>query len=303
MSKSFSIPGTPRHSAGFTLLEAVMVIVITGILAGIVAVFITKPVQGYVDSVRRAELTDAADVVVRRMAREVHLAVPNSLRVGDSSGNSGSCDSQPGVTCYIEFILTSGGGRYRDATTDGSSAGGNSLSFTSTSIKTFDVLGMMPSNPAIAAGDYIVIYNLGPGNAPADAYVNADPCVNCNRAKVSTVDSANQVVTLVSNPFGAWMAGMHPPYNSFQVVPGGVKAVTYACPTVSSGDLTRYWNYGFNASLATVPSGTSALLATHVTCTGVSFFAGLLSITITLTDPNSNESVTLFREIHVDNTP
>ena len=40
--------------AGFTLVEAIMVIVITGILAGMVAVFIKAPVDGYVDSVRRA---------------------------------------------------------------------------------------------------------------------------------------------------------------------------------------------------------------------------------------------------------
>ena len=51
--------------AGFTLVEAIMVIVITGILAGMVAVFIKAPVDGYVDSVRRAELTDAADTALR----------------------------------------------------------------------------------------------------------------------------------------------------------------------------------------------------------------------------------------------
>jgi MSHA biogenesis protein MshO len=39
---------------GFTLIEMIMVIVITGILAGMVAVFIAKPVEGYADSVRRA---------------------------------------------------------------------------------------------------------------------------------------------------------------------------------------------------------------------------------------------------------
>jgi MSHA biogenesis protein MshO len=86
-----------RVQHGFTLIEAIMVIVITGILAGVVAVFITRPVQGYVDSVRRAELTDVADVALRRIGRDVRLALPNSLRV---SGNS-----------CIEFIMTKGGGR------------------------------------------------------------------------------------------------------------------------------------------------------------------------------------------------
>ena len=74
---------------------------------------------------------------------------------------------------YIEFILTTAGGRYRDAS-DGSTAG-NVLSFTDNTKLTFDVLGPMPSNPALAAGDSIVVYNLGPGYAPADAYTAPAP--------------------------------------------------------------------------------------------------------------------------------
>ena len=125
-----------RRMAGFTLIEAIMVIVITGIVASIVAVFIRSPVQGYIDSVRRAELTDQADVALRRMSRDVRLALPNSLRVTTSAAN---------VT-YIEFIMTSDGGRYRDPS-DGSTAG-DFLSFSSAADLTFDVHGVMP---AIAA--------------------------------------------------------------------------------------------------------------------------------------------------------
>ena len=299
------MPANHRRSAGFTLIEALMVIVITGILGSMVAVFIARPVESYADSVRRAEMTDAADVVMRRFVREVRLAVPNSLRVRDSSGNDGSCAAQPGITCYIEFILTSGGGRYR-YTGDGST-GGNFLSFTNANILTFDVLGLMPSSPAIAVGDYIVVNNLGPGNAPANAYVAADPCTNCNRAKISAV--SGNTITLVTNPYGSQAPSLPSLNNSFQVVPGSTRAVTYACPTVSSGTLTRYWNYGFNASLSTTPSGTSALLASNITCVVAPYSAtdvvsqGLLSIKLTLTDPASSESVSLFRQIHVDNSP
>jgi len=294
-----------RRIDGFTLIEAVMVIVITGIIAGIVSVFIVNPVKGYADSVKRAELTDQADLIGRRFAREIHIALPNSLRVKDSSGNVGSCAAQPSVTCFIEFIMTGGGGRYRDAA-DGSSSG-NFLSFTTGNL-TFDVLGPMPSNPAIAVGDYIVVYNLGPGYAPADAYAPGDPCTNCNRAKVSQAPVGN-LVTLTSNPFASQAPPLPSPNGSFQVVPGGVKAVTYACPTVTPGNLTRYWNYGFNASLATTPSGTSALLASNISCVVAPYSStnasskGLLTITLTLLDPTSNEKVTLVREIHVDNAP
>ena len=106
-------PSVSRRQHGFTLMEAIMVIVITGILAGIVAVFITSPVKGYMDTVRRAELTDALDASLRHLEREVHLALPNSVRV-NTTGNA--------AYNYIEFILTTAGGRYRDAA-DGSTGG------------------------------------------------------------------------------------------------------------------------------------------------------------------------------------
>lgn len=273
----------PRQpNCGFTLIEMIMVIVITGILAGIVAVFITKPVQGYADSVRRAELTDAADVALRRMTRDVRLALPNSLRVMNSGG-----------TYYVEFIITSGGGRYR-ADGDGST-GGAILDFTSGSTS-FDVLGLAPT---ITTGDYIVVFNLGEGHVPENAYVAADPCTNCNRAKVTTGGST---VTLASNPFAS-----QSPDNRFQVVPGNERAVTFACPETTSGNLTRHWNYGFNASQAAPSGGGSATLAGGATCT-VEFTndtvrTGLLYIRLTLTDTPSGESVTLFQQIHVDNAP
>ncbi len=70
-----------KQQYGFTLIEMIVVIVITGIIAGVVAVFLKAPVQGYIDSARRAELTDIADTAIRRMARDVRTAVPNSVRV------------------------------------------------------------------------------------------------------------------------------------------------------------------------------------------------------------------------------
>ena len=285
------ITSRPHRSAGFTLIEIVMVIVIIGIISGMVAVFVVKPVQGYIDAVHRAELTDSADVALRRLTRDVRLALPNSLRVMTSGGNH-----------YIEFIMTTNGGRYRD-TSDGSTAG-NFLSWTSANL-TFDVLGPMPSSPALAVNDYIVVYNLGTGYAPADAYAAADPCTNCNRAKVSGI-SAN-VVTLSTNPFAGQSPPLPSPNARFQIVPGGTKAVTYVCPTTTAGNLSRYANYGFNAAQA-VPSGTPSTLAANATCT-VDYTPtatgrnGLLYIEIKLTDTTNGESVTLFQQIHVDNAP
>lgn len=272
---------TRRHPcAGFTLIEMIMVIAITGIIAAVVAVFVRAPVEGYVDAVRRAELTDAADVALRRVVRDVRLAVPNTLRVTTVGGIS-----------YIEFIMTRSGGRYRDPA-DGSTAG-DFLSFTNAADVSFDVLGPLP---AMAAWDFVVVYNLGV--AGSNAYAGN------NIAQIQAIAGNN--VTLAANPFAAQIPPLPSPSGRFQVVPGAVRAVTYACPTAAAGNLTRHWNYGFNAAQAVPAGGSAALLAQNATCV-VDYSAnatgrnGLLYIALTLT--SGGENVTLFNQIHVDNSP
>lgn len=289
--------------AGFTLIEAIIAMVLTGILAGVVAVFIARPIEGYVDSARRAELTDTADVALRRLVRDVRLALPNSLRV------SGGC---------IEFISTSAGGRYRDPG-DGST-GGTFFNWTDTTdcVTTpdncrFDVMGAMPANPAIAVGDLIAVYNLGPGYEPGNAYnydAAGDACGvgGCNIAKVSAL--AGNTVTLTKNPFAAQSPPLPSPNARFQVIPGGTQAVSYVC---TGGVLRRFAGYGFSAAQACPPAGVGALVAgsgtTTAACT-IDYVSaatgrnGLLFVQLTLTDNTAAaETVTLFQQIHVDNAP
>src|SRR3989338_7274473 len=119
----------PKSSKGFTLVEMIMVITITGIIGGIVAVFLNAPVQQYIDVARRAELTDIADTALRRVGRDLRLALPNSVRV------AGTCDGT--ATCFLEFLPTKGGARYR------AGSGGDELDF-SAADTSFEVLGPMP---------------------------------------------------------------------------------------------------------------------------------------------------------------
>lgn len=309
----------PRPAAGFTLIEAIVAMVITGILAGIVAVFIAKPVEGYVDAVRRAELTDAADVALRRLTRDLRLAVPNTLRLKNAANAVvNSCAS--GTECYVEFIMTKAGGRYRESG-DGST-GGTAFNWTDStgcgSVPAncrFDVLGPMPANPAIADGDYIVIYNLGAGYEPANAYLrdsaqcDATPASpGCNIAKVAAGGVSGNTITLDANPFAFQAPPLPSPGARFQVVDKDDKVIRYGCV---NGTLTRYKGCGFTtttsgctgsllAGSSTVEPKATCVIEYQANATGRN---GLLSLRLKLADTPSGESAELFQQIHVDNSP
>ena len=256
-----------RRQAGFTLPEMIIVIVITGIIAGMVAIFIRAPVQGYFDMQIRTELTDEADTALRRIGRDLRRALPNSVRL---SGNT-----------TLEFLQTRTGGRY---------AAPNLSPVLEYTDKTFNVLpGSMITLPL--ANEYVVIYNQGIEGLSAYA--------GNNIKKVSGATATS--VTLESAfPFPQGSPGYR-----FQVVDTPVTyrcdtaagtltrywgyAIASTQPNPPSGGGTQ-----------------SALLATSVSSCAFTYAPinetlGLVAMTLSLT--RNNETVTLYHEVHVNNIP
>ncbi|MCC7546776.1 MAG: type II secretion system protein [Burkholderiales bacterium] len=276
---------------GFTLPEAIIVIAVTGIIAAVVATFIRAPVQGYFDSTRRAQLSDLADTALRRMTRDLRLALPNSVRVTSAGGS-----------LYLEFLLTRGGGRYR-AEPDASGSG-DVLEFGSAaSPYRFDVLGQMPTKP-VTPGNSIVVYNLGPGFGASDAYQGSSG----NLRTVSGV--SGNTVTLSS----AVAFPLPSTSSRFHVVEHAVSYVCTANATdPAAGELRRHWGYALAAAQPIAfPSGSDALLASGVAAcsivynpSAVAMRNGVVSLALTLTrsSAGSSESVTLVQEAHVSNMP
>ncbi|MDP4027634.1 MAG: prepilin-type N-terminal cleavage/methylation domain-containing protein [Gallionella sp.] len=305
----------PRHCAGFTLVEAIIVIVITGILAGIVAVFIKGAVDAYIDSARRAELTDVADTAVRRIARDIHLALPNSVR--NPSNDSDQC---------VEFIPTKIGARYRMA--KDSSGSGDELDFSGVD-SSFDMLWLnsaLPATMQIAAGDVVAIYNDGSGNSDCSGSVgvgtaggNAYCGYNAIQvASVAPVDATTSSVTFVGTgtaaPFNRKQLPGESPYYRFQVITSNEHVVAYVC---NANALYRYSRTlsavrPVPADCSAMAAGaTAAILAENVdscslkyeppgSSTGFSM-NGILQISLMVTQ--LGESVKLYHQVHVDNTP
>lgn len=286
-----------RRQAGFTLVEAIMVITITGVLAGMVAVFIKPAIDAYFDQARRAELTDIADTALRRMTRDIRLAVPNTVRV-----------SADGLS--LEFLLARTGGRYRyDAADEACFLPSGCTGITTrgsvighAGAPTICTAAGVPN--AGCVGPYsMVIYNQY-NNGGNDCAGN-NPSAYCGHnisAINATVDNLDADGISFANQQFLPLNGSAT--RRFQVVEG---PVTFTC---GGGQLTRQANYPIRASIATpIAGGTTSILATRVAAAGCAFTYlpgaferwGLVGLTLTLT--LQGETVTLYHEIHVDNSP
>ncbi|MDO8291696.1 MAG: prepilin-type N-terminal cleavage/methylation domain-containing protein [Gallionella sp.] len=299
----------PQSSKGFTLVEMIMVIVITGIIGGIVAVFLQAPVQQYMDVARRADMTDTADTALRRIGRDVRTALPNSVRVTTSGG-----------VVYLEYLETIAGGRYNIATTpaDCLNAGG-CWTLTTTGNLVTGAAGApsltLPNGGVIPATARMVVYNQY--NNSGNDCSNLNPSVYCAAAS-----GGAPVITGVTNSaanadedqisFAAahtFLPAGGSPYNRFQIVS---QPVTYAC--TPGGTLTRYWGYAIQpaqpTALATLTSvNPGAVLATNVgaVCSFtydafvVAQRSGLVTMDLSIT--RQGETVTLYNATHVSNVP
>jgi MSHA biogenesis protein MshO len=263
------------RSKGFTLIELIVVMVVVGVLSGIIAMFIRHPLEAYLTASRRAALVDTADTALLRIARDVQLALPNSLRITQSGG----------VT-YLEYLPIQDGGRYRAAQTAAGS--GDILDFTSGADAGFDVLG-----PAVtaAAGQYLVVYNLG-------LDVSTDVWQGGNRRSVS---SNGTVSNLAFSATGTPLP-LESPSKRFYLAGA---PVTFAC-NPGSGELRRISGYALQAAQPTnFGAAASRLLANRVVTCAFAYDPGasqrLGQLTLRIQISQDGETVTLYREVAVNN--
>lgn len=291
-----------RRAPGFTLVELVLVIVIGGVMAATLTVFFRPAMENYLASRARADLTDQADTALRRILRDVRVAVPNSIRT-------------PGPACF-ELVPTSTGGRARsgpdtvnDAAPSCAPGATCAAALDNTQATTaFDVLSALSSTPAV--GDFVVVGNQNPGEVYGGT----------NRAAITGVSTAfptfgRMRLTMASTQFPLGYDGAR-----FGVVPASQGAVFYVCSGADGtldanghgkGTLLRFMNYGFNAAYPTAcPSGSGGdVLATRVrSCAfvydpnqGATQQNGFVWMQIELT--RNNESATLALGAHVANAP
>jgi len=268
---------------GFTLIELVVLLVISGVLASISSGFITMPAKAYIDLSRRAALVDTAELALRRMQRDIRRALPNSIRI--TAGGS-----------TIEMLHSVDGGRYRRKKAgDGS---GDVLE-ENTADSSFDVIGTLDNFSAVdTANDQLVIYNIGAGLG--NAYRSSG---SNNRATLTSSSSATSI------HFSSKQFPWYSPQQRFFIID---TPVTYRCDTTPAAaknrTLRRYDQYAISQIQQDPPPVTGKIQANYLSACNFSYQqgtasrSGLVTVELMLTD-DSGESVRLLHQIHVDNLP
>ena len=284
------LPG--RRTAGFTLVEMIVTLVLFGIMAATLTIFFKPALDTWLAVRSRSALAGEADNSLRRMLQDVRVAVPNSIRT-------------PASNCF-ELVPTSGGGRYRmgpDTVVAGAAVVDPASATTS-----FDVLS--PLTPLPAVGDWVVVDNQNPG----DVYSGS------NRSAITAVQAPAAALGRHRLAINALQFPMGYDGGRFALVSQSQQAVFYVCSGASStldangdapGVLVRLKAYGFNAAAPSAcPASTGGdLLATGLkSCRflynanqGATQQSGFLSIQIELT--RNNETASLVMGAHVNNMP
>lgn len=279
--------------SGMTLIELVIVIVLSAIVVSFMSRLIVIPINAFTAQKQRAQLGDAADSAMRFMARDLRSALPNSVRTSVS-----------GSVTALEMLATVDGARYQDNGPLSNAA--LSLDFTmpdagfSTTVPFSQI-----TLPYSSSNSYLAIYNIGVPGANAYALANVMTPAGTTITITAGATANAQLVTL--NP--AFQFSFGSPGKRVYLVSG---PLSYLCDT-SSGLVTRYSGYTVSATqpvsaaALTAAGASSGVVATNATgcqftyASGTSQRVGMATLVLQLS--SNGQMVQLLQQTHLVNAP
>lgn len=270
-----------RGERGFTLIELVVTIVISGIVVGFMSLLMVAPVDAYLAHQQRTELNDSANEAMRLLSLDIRRALPRSVRYGST-----------GSVAALELLRTSQAIRYRSATPPSSPATELNLA----ADQDFNVFGHFNgvSPPGGLLGRRLIMGYAG-GNYPTIDTITP-PAATINIATGSDEDAVH-VSASVNFPIDS-------PSKTLFVLDGSVK---YLCNTNAGvNTLTRYELYAMTPALVIgVPAGVPAqVVARDVTSCAFNSVAGDAThgdlVLVRLTISRNGETVQVMHQVSVE---
>ncbi|MCQ4241891.1 PulJ/GspJ family protein [Stutzerimonas stutzeri] len=283
------------RNSGFTLVELIMVIALAGIVAVMISTVMSRPLQGFADQSRRAELTDLAAMALNRMARDIRLAVPNSVR------NEEVC---PASGCRtLELLAISEGGRYRANQWSVNGERYDPPRCPDSSGCSIPVLSPGMSGERVGEARWLVIYNTGQLIANDDAPAVITP----NNVKFELGCTSEEPCLELTGAEGFSFEYASPQHRFYLVR----DVLGYRCEnpgTDTNGDGRGRILRGVFDTLSGAYSYTGAALVVD-SVSGCSFTYtpgtntrnGLVTLRLSLT--KGGETISLLQQVHVDNAP
>ena len=283
-----------RRSEGFTLVELVLVIALSAVVGAVIAGVLSRPLDNFAGQSRRAELVDRGAAALSRMQRDIHLAVPNSLRV--------SGDGQA-----LELLEIYSAGRYRPNRSDGASLAFSASTADPSCLGGCDSFSVLDPDMKFPAQGWLVVYNVGAesGGVPvagSNLWNYANPGVVTPRTTFAAASGAGSGETRIRVGAAFRFAYASPQKRAYFAD----HVVGYRCV---GGELLRYEYAELPSSLpASIPAAAvSAVQAGDVAACGFAYQhgtgtrAGLATLRLRLSV--DGESVELIQQVHVDNAP
>lgn len=273
-----------RQAAGFTLIELVVVIIISAIVAVFMVLFLDTPIESYFAQTRRSDLVDSAPRISDAVTVDARTALPNSMRVNAAA-------------TALELLATTGVARYYG--TGDNPSPGEELTIGS-SIPSFGTIDPFSTQTLPYSAKYVSVGNLG-----TSAYNSA----------TGVMTPAGDSIKVIVNPGTPPSQGENQvtfsPVMTFQNAPPSAHnaylvsgPVSYVCnpnpANPAAGTLMRYSGYAVTPAQAVPPAGTGALIAHDVSACRISIvpapagypYGQLAILRVTLS--NSGETLQVF---------
>ncbi len=273
-----------KSNSGFTIIELVIVITITGILTVVIVPLLSRPFSIFQDMQIRASLVDRAQMALATMSREIRQSVPNSVRV---SGNA--LELMP-VTFAGRYVVSDNVANIDTLTARQADAG-------------FSIMGKIPS----LTGQRLIV------NPTSTVLLYAATANSINRM----VTPSTTTITVTSNGVQDRIS-LNPAFR-FDPAGNGSPArrifassgpVSFVC---AAGKLSRYERYlpavaqPTNPLVAPLNAAVPSLITDSVSSCQFRYSAGTSQrsalLTLELTVTTNGESIHLIEQVHVENAP